>query len=279
MGLLNENGLVSANGMLATRLPLEPRHAAAFIHACRSNPSPAWEVSAIVSLLNEESVFLKGGPEMSWAPLIHATFRHPDGDTLTLLNVWSAFYRQDRVCAGKSAAARAEHLYQWCQVHFLDYDRLMSAGRTFSTLLSIAHRELNLKHHEKVMPADANTWMTPRFSQVVRKTLLKAGFMQIAVKEGQGSGYRTLGENNPGLIAGHSSVVGRDYDFVMYDKFVRLGACIFMNVTGIESQWLFEDRLSSIYANSLLTGYIRNSEKWFPIKQLGAAKAKFDRRN
>lgn len=277
MGLLNEIGQVSPDGVLATRLPLEPRHAAAFIQACRSNPAPAWEVSAIVSLLNEDTVFVEAG---AWGNSIRAHFMNSDGDTMTLLNVWYHFHHELRVgCAGKSAAAREEHLYQWCKRWFLNYERLMNAKRTFETLIGIAHKEMNLSAKQKVLPANSAVWMSPRFSQVVRKTLLKAGFLQLAVKEPKGDGYRTLGENNPGLISPTSSIVGRDFEFVLYDTFLRTSKCFFMNVTGIDSQWLFENRLSSIYVDSLLSGYIKNSEKWLPIKQLGAAKAKFTRGN
>lgn len=277
MGLLNESGLLSLEGRMAARLPLEPRHAAAFIRALRSQPSPVWEVSAIVSLLNEEKIFVFTGPNPEWPGMIHANFKHPHGDAMTLLNLWHGFYRQEAIiCAGKSAAARAEHLRHWCDVYFLSYEGLTSASRTFAILLGVAHEEMNMSPDEKVLPATASTMATPRYSQVVRKSLLKAGFMQIAVREPQGDGYRTLGENNPGLIDANSAMVGREYDFVMYDTFLRTSRCFFKNVTGIDSRWLFEDPLSSAYVNSLLTGYIKNSEKWFPIKQLAAAKVKFE---
>lgn len=268
---------MSPEGNLATRLPIDPRHAAAFIQAMRSRPAPVWEISAIISLLNEETIFLYAGADRQWSGMVHASFSHPDGDHLSLLNIWHAFCRQaDHVCRKKSAAARADHLYRWCQEHFLKYEAMMSAKKTFATLLDVAHEEMKLKDDQKVLPAKPDIWMTPMFSRVIRKTLLKAGFLQIAVRVPGNHGYRTLGENMPGLISPLSSIVGRQFDFIIYDRFVRTYKCLFVNATGIDSQWLFEEPLSLAYVDSLLAGYIKNSEKWYSIQQLKAAKAKFE---
>lgn len=72
-------------------------------------------------------------------------------------------------------------------------------------------------------------------------------------------------------------MVNREYEFVMYDRFVKTGNVYFYTVSGIDSQWLFEDPLSRAYVNSLSTDYLNNSEKWLSIKQLQAAKNKFER--
>ncbi|ROW02303.1 hypothetical protein VSDG_02350 [Cytospora chrysosperma] len=242
------------------------------------SPSPAWEVAAIVSLLSEDRLFLRAGPDSSFSDVVRAHFHHPDGDHLTLLNIWNAYYFQvANVCRDKRPSDRLEHLRQWCQEHFLDSEIMRLAWKTFAELLQFCEREMQLRGD--LLPASSASWASPQFSLVIRKTLLRGGFLKIAVRETVGDGFRTLGEHQSGLIHPDSALVSREHDFVMYDSYMRTKKCYFINVTGIDSQWLFEDAMASVYVNSLLNNYISSSEKWFPIKQLKIVKAEFDRRH
>lgn len=231
----------------------------------------------MISLIKEEVEFLRTGPTASLADSACTFFHHPDGDHLTLLNIWSAFKLQkDTVCREMKPKERFEHLYLWCQEHYLDYDSLQNANETFVNLLCAASKEMK-KPLREILPASRSTWQHPEFSRTVRKVLLKGGFLNIAVRYNRDDGYRTLGENTPGLIHPASAIVDRNADIIMYDNFMKTRACYFFYATAIDSQWLFEDPTSSAYVNYLLGKYANNSNNWLPINYLRAAKAKFDR--
>ncbi|ROW08569.1 hypothetical protein VPNG_06221 [Cytospora leucostoma] len=264
--------------MLAAEVPLEPRHAIAFLHAMTDYPRPVWEVAAIVALLDEDGIQLRTGPAASLADLVHARFMDPHGDHLTLLNIWEAYtFQSATVCARMSRQDRSEHLYRWCQEHYLNYEGLQAAERAFQSLLAFAKREMRLPANHQFKPAPRQNWNDPEFSVIIRKALLKSGFLKIAVRDPNTDGYRTLGENQSGLVAPGSAMVKGEYEFIMYDGFIRTGLPYFTTVSGIDRRWLFEDPLSRAYVDSLLTKYLNKSEKWLPIRQLQAAKNRFDR--
>ncbi|KUI54956.1 Pre-mRNA-splicing factor ATP-dependent RNA helicase PRP43 [Cytospora mali] len=235
-----------------------------------------------MSMLNEEYMSLRTGPAASLADLVNSAFMDPHDDHISLLNIWEAYkFQSVRVCRNMSDDARFAHLSQWCLQRYLDYDILQSADRTFQSLLSFAKREMRKNDDEEIQPAPHQVWEGPEFSVVIWKVLLKSGFLRIAVKDSNNVGYRTLGENQSGLIHPGSFLIRRDYDydFIMYDRYIKTKKFYFTTITNIDSQWIFEKPLARAYASSLLTNYINNSEKGGPIKQLQAAKDKFDRNN
>lgn len=60
IGCIGEIGQITTFGRRVRGLPVEPRHAAAIVNADEWRPSrPVWEITAIVSLLNEEDIFIR----------------------------------------------------------------------------------------------------------------------------------------------------------------------------------------------------------------------------
>ncbi|KUI68377.1 ATP-dependent RNA helicase dhx8 [Cytospora mali] len=149
-------------------------------------------------MLNEDSMSLRTGPDPSLVDLVHSAFMDPHGDHLSLFNIWEAYkFQSVRTCRNINDEARFAHLSEW-------YLQL---------------------------------WQGPEYSVAIRKrVLLKSGFLHIAVKDSKNDGYRTLGENQSGLIHPGSSLIRRDYDFIMYYRYVKTRQFYFTTVTGIDSQ-------------------------------------------
>lgn len=162
----------------------------------------------------------------------------------------------------------------WCAWNYLNYAKLRSAQATFDSIVRWSQRELNFRP----MAAPANIRGTPRYVSVITKALLSAGFVQIAVRDPQDqlrTTYRTLEENQPSLIH-PSSTVSRGYkhDFVFYDKFVDQARPYFMDVTGFDPEWLFEQDHLSSYVDRLLDGErLPRSENFCSLKRLEAARS------
>lgn len=74
LGCIDVMGQLTASGNRARRLPLEPRHAMAIVRAKELNPSPVYEISAIVSLIEAEDLFIRPNQRPEYADAIQETF-------------------------------------------------------------------------------------------------------------------------------------------------------------------------------------------------------------
>lgn len=79
LGCLDVDGQITIRGYLARRLPLHPRHAMTVIRAKDGNPAPVWEVMAIMSLLNEDGIFIRPGHLASYADIIREAWSDANG--------------------------------------------------------------------------------------------------------------------------------------------------------------------------------------------------------
>ncbi|GMG24253.1 unnamed protein product [[Candida] boidinii] len=158
-------------------------------------------------------------------------FAHPDGDHLTLLNVYHAF---------KSEEAKEMGLHKWCRDHYLSYRSLKSADNVRRQLERILERndlELNSLDYDE----NPN-----RYYDNIRKALTSGFFMQVAKKKSSGKGYLTIKDNQEVLIH-PSTVLATDCEWVIYNEFVLTSKNYIRTVTSIKPEWLIE--LAPAYYN------------------------------
>lgn len=79
LGCIGSNGLLTVTGSCVQKIPLEPRHALALVRALQANPSPVWEVAAIVSLLNEDDLFVRPTATAEWSDINREEFASSRG--------------------------------------------------------------------------------------------------------------------------------------------------------------------------------------------------------
>lgn len=104
-------------------------------------------------------------------------FAHPDGDHLTMLNVYHAF---------KSPEAQADPS-NWCYNHFLSLRSLQSADNVRSQLAKIMERNgLELMS----TPFEDKNYYTN-----IRRALVSGFFMQVAKRASSGKQYVTVKDN------------------------------------------------------------------------------------
>lgn len=280
IGCFDSTGEITNMGLQASKMHISPRYAMAFLRAVRANPSPAWEVAAIVALLEEDELFLRGGPCNGFADVVrdktsiaagmsHRVLRvcrcHTIptvsiilltktnilvGDHFTLLNVWHAFsFELHKLAKSKvmTGAQRDRHIKQWCLENYLDETALQSAKKTFDRITESVTRPS--------LPA-VQVLGYPLHYTMIKKCLLQAFFTEIAVHETKVGGendYRLLVGNQSALVHPASVIAsGHKPDFVFFDKLLDQGKSYFWTCTGFESRWLFEDELIADYINKLL---------------------------
>ena len=86
LGALDDEGMLTAEGALMAEFPLDPQLSKMLITSPRFNCSN--EIATIAAMLSVPQVFQRPREKRNQADAAHAQFAHPDGDHLTLLNVY-----------------------------------------------------------------------------------------------------------------------------------------------------------------------------------------------
>ncbi|GEQ70694.1 hypothetical protein JCM33374_g4373 [Metschnikowia sp. JCM 33374] len=150
------------------------------------------------------------------------SFAHPDGDHLTLLNVYEAFNSDDAHNVG---------LHQWCRDNFLSYRSLLSARSVRSQLRRIMER-----HELELVSTD---YSSPKYWDNIRKALVAGFFMQVAKKKSGNKGFLTVKDNQDVLIH-PSTVLSKENEWVIYNEFVLTSKNYIRTVTNVRPEWLVE---------------------------------------
>ena len=114
LGAVNQ-GRITRVGRALARLPIEPRFARMIVEADRYGVKP--EVLALVAGLTIQDVRERPEAERARADQLHARFTDPEGDLITLLNLWNYVQEQHRELS--SSAFRRQ-----CRAEFLNYLRI-----------------------------------------------------------------------------------------------------------------------------------------------------------
>lgn len=217
LAALDDEGGLTPLGEIMAGFPLDPQLAKMLIvspeFACSN------EMLSLTAMLSVPNVFMRPAAQRKEADLAKAQFTHPDGDHLTMLNVYHA-YKQN------------EHdAKNWCWQNYLNQRSLAQADNV-RTQLKRAMEKFDL---ELVSTAfdDKNYWNN------IRQALTCGFFMQVAHKEGEKGSYLTVKDNQ--VVRLHLSC-GLDMtpEWVVYNEFVLTTANFIRTVTEVRPEWLLE---------------------------------------
>lgn len=160
LSCLDDDGNLTPLGRLASEFPLDPMLSVMLITSPEFYCSN--EILSLTALLSVPSVFIRPNSARKQADEMKMQFAHPDGDHLTLLNVYHAF---------KSPDAQSSPS-QWCYDHFLSLRSLQSADSVRSQLKRIMERnDLDLV---STPFEDRNYYVN------IRRALTSGFFMQVS---------------------------------------------------------------------------------------------------
>ncbi|SCU99557.1 LANO_0F02278g1_1 [Lachancea nothofagi CBS 11611] len=220
LACLDDDGNLTPLGRLASNFPLDPMLAVMLIGSAEFHCSE--EMLTIVAMLSVPSVFMRPPKDRKRADDAKTIFAHPDGDHITLLNVYHAF---------KSDEAYEFGINKWCRDNFLNYRALSSADNIRSQL-----ERLMVRYSLQLNTTD---FEDPRYFDNIRKALAAGFFMQVAKKRSGGKGYITVKDDQDVLIH-PSTVLGHDAEWVIYNEFVLTSKNYIRTVTSVRPEWLVE---------------------------------------
>ena len=220
LACLDDEGNLTSLGRLASQFPLDPMLAVLLIGSSEFHCSQ--EILTIVAMLSVPNVFVRATKDKKRADAMKNIFAHPDGDHITLLNVYNAF---------KSDEAREYGINKWCREHFLNYRSLSSADNIRTQL------ERLMRHYK--LELNTTDYEDKAYFDNIRKSLASGFFMQAAKRRSGGKGYITVKDNQDVLIH-PSTVIGHGAEWVIYNEFVLTSKNYIRTVTSVRPEWLLE---------------------------------------
>ncbi|XP_044515175.1 putative pre-mRNA-splicing factor ATP-dependent RNA helicase DHX32 [Gracilinanus agilis] len=168
LAALDNDGNLSEFGIIMSEFPLDPKLSKAILASCEFDCVD--ELLTIAAMVTAPDCFLPvprtGAQEAAWQR--RTKLLHPEGDHLTLINVYKAYQEASESCVEK-----------WCSDHFLSHTALRMAESIRDELLDIMRR-IELPYSEPAFGSEENT-------RNIKKALVAGYFMQIA-RDVDGSG-------------------------------------------------------------------------------------------
>ncbi|KAF2761500.1 putative Pre-mRNA-splicing factor ATP-dependent RNA helicase PRP43 [Pseudovirgaria hyperparasitica] len=219
LACLDDEGELTHLGRLASEFPLDPALAVMLISSPEFYCSN--EILSLTSLLSVPQVFVRPASARQAADAMKDMFAHPDGDHLTMLNVYHAF-------KGDEAQHNPK---QWCHDHYLSFRALQQADNVRLQLKRIMERE--------ELELVSTPFEDKSYYENIRKALVSGFFMQVAKKDGTGKTYMTI-KDNQAVILHPSTVLSQDAEWVIYNEFVLTTKQFIRTVTAVKGEWLLD---------------------------------------
>jgi ATP-dependent RNA helicase DHX8/PRP22 len=212
LGALDDEGLLTRLGRKMAEFPLEPQLAKIVLKAVEFGCTD--EVITIVAMLSVEEIFYRPKDKQAQADMKRAKFFMPQGDHLTLLNVYKMW-------------AGSKFSNPWCFDNYVQARALRRAQDVRKQLISIMDRyRLNV--------VSCGT----KYIRVC-KSIASGFFMNTAKKDPQ-EGYRTIVEGQPVYIHPSSSLFNRQPEWCLYHKLVLTSKEYLREVLVVDPKWLVE---------------------------------------
>ncbi|MCJ1473297.1 DEAH-box ATP-dependent RNA helicase prp43 [Lambiella insularis] len=245
LACLDDDGNLTTLGSLASNFPLDPALAVMLISSPEFYCSN--EILSLTALLSVPQIFVRPAAARKRADDMKALFTHPDGDHLTMLNVYHAF-------KGPDAQANPK---QWCHDHFLSLRALQSADNVRLQL-----RRIMETHELELM---STPFEDKKYYENIRRALVAGFFMQVAKREGTSKTYTTV-KDDQSVLLHPSTVLAQDCEWVVYNEFVLTTKNYIRTVTAVKPEWLLDIAptyydLSTFKKGEVKTALVRATEK------------------
>ncbi|KAF5366361.1 hypothetical protein D9757_011476 [Collybiopsis confluens] len=215
LAALDDDGELTPLGALMAEFPLDPQLAKMLIVSPEFGVSN--EILTITAMLSVPNLWLRPPDQRAAADQAKALLAVPEGDHLTLLNVYNSYWqnKSDR---------------SWAWNNFLSARALAQADNVRQQLL----RNMEKFEIEIVSLGDAR-----QRNIGIRKALVCAFFMQIAHREGEKGSYLTVKDDQ--IVTLHPSCsLEIQPEWVLFNEFIFTKRAYIRTVTEVRPDWLLE---------------------------------------
>ncbi|KAK7014946.1 putative pre-mRNA-splicing factor ATP-dependent RNA helicase prp43 [Favolaschia claudopus] len=215
LAALDDEGNLTALGAIMAEFPLDPQMAKMLIVSPEFKCSN--EILTITAMLSVPNVWLRPNNARREADAAKAMLTVPDGDHLTMLNVYNEYMNN-------------QYDKNWTWSHYLSARALAQAENVRKQLERTMERfEVELVSHSD----------QTKLYQNVRQALVCGFFMQIAHKEGEKGNYLTVKDNQ--VVALHPSCgLDTQPEWVIFNEFVLTTRPYIRTVSEVRAEWLLD---------------------------------------
>ncbi|XWS64175.1 hypothetical protein CRYUN_Cryun06bG0163900 [Craigia yunnanensis] len=212
-------------GHQMARLPLDPIYSKALILACQFNCLE--EMLIAVAMLSVESIFYEPREKLDEARTAKKCFASPEGDHLTLINVYRASNELLEKKSEVGKEKREKILRKWCKENFINSRSLRHARDIHS----------QIQRHVEQMGLCISSCGDDTLQ--FRRCLVAAFFLNAALKQPEGT-YRALASGEVVQIHPTSVLFRTKADCIIFNEFVKTTNKYIRNITIIDGFWLTE---------------------------------------
>ncbi|KAI3487489.1 hypothetical protein L1887_48593 [Cichorium endivia] len=221
LAAFDDEGNLTPLGEIMADFPLDPQLAKMLIVSPEFKCSN--EILTIAAMLSVPNVFVRPNSQKQQADAAQAEFAHPDGDHLTLLNVYHAYKTN---CRDNKTAA------DWCWQNYLSHRALMQADNVRSQLQRLMER-----HNLDLV---STSFEDKRYYTNIQMAIACGFFMQVAHRAGGNKkAFQTIKDNQ--VVSPHpSSTLDHAAEFVIYHEFVLTTRNFIRTITEVKPEWLYD---------------------------------------
>lgn len=215
--------LTERGGRMA-RMPLDPRISRMLLEARKENCLA--EVSVIAAALSIRDPRERPLEKAEQADRVHAPFRHPASDFLTLLNIWNRFHGAWEKLTSQNRKRR------FCREHFLSYPRMREWVHLHDQILGIL-REIRMP-----APGQVRKDIPDPLYAGIHRAVLSGYLSNIAVLKEKGLYSSSRGRE--AVIFPGSTLFKKHPEWLVAAEMVQTSRLFARTAARIEPEWLEE---------------------------------------
>ncbi|KDR75659.1 hypothetical protein GALMADRAFT_121825 [Galerina marginata CBS 339.88] len=215
LAALDDDGQITPLGSMMAEFPLDPQLAKLLIVSPEFKCSN--EILTITAMMSVPNVWLRPNNQRREADAAKAALTVPDGDHLTLLNVYNQYVLN-------------KHDKNWAWSNYLSLRALQQADNVRAQL----QRNMERFDVDLISLSDEKKLFVN-----IRQALVCGFFMQVAHKEGEKGNYLTVKDNQ---VVGLHPSCGLDTqpEWVLFNEFVLTTRPYIRTVSEVKAEWLIE---------------------------------------
>jgi ATP-dependent helicase HrpA len=214
---------LTERGRRMARLPIDPRISRMLLEARKENCLE--EVLVIASAMTIQDPRERPLEQAQRADQMHAAFRDPTSDFITLLRIWN-HYNDHR-----DSMTTQNRMRQFCRERFLSYRRMREWRDVHDQIRSILIEQEGGRKPGRQTPPDAR-----RLTDGIHKSILSGYLTNIAVRQAKNIYTATKGRQV--MIFPGSSLFNKGGDWIVASEIIETSRLFARTVANIDPQWL-----------------------------------------
>ncbi|HDT11248.1 MAG TPA: DUF3418 domain-containing protein, partial [bacterium] len=184
------------------------------------------EIAVIASALSIRDPRERPPEKAAQADLMHLSFRNPDSDFLTLLNIWNRYHDEWEHLSSQNKKRK------FCRDHFLSFNRMREWILIHAQILAIL-QEMKIFHKKK-----ASKEITPSLYSKIHRSILAGYLSNIAVNKEKN--IYTAPQGREAMIFPGSGLFNRSVRWIVAAETVKTSRLFARTAAKIDPSWLEE---------------------------------------